>query len=162
MVQAIIADAARQKRRSGRGERLLAAIERYRSVLEKAESTMVNFDIWAPNILCTRGTQGIEYAWIDPERSFWGDPIADFVCLEFMTSLAKKKVSLAAYNAVTDRTITANQEETLRYAVAQGYLGLIMKVERYYRYTPHHFGWWRNALTARMLFKSAFGVLENS
>lgn len=55
---------------------------------------MVNFDIWWPNIICNRENGEIKYAWIDPERSFWGDRIADFVCLEYQKPLEKKKLPL--------------------------------------------------------------------
>ena len=81
---------------------------------------MVNFDIWWPNIICNRENGEIKYAWIDPERSFWGDRIADFVCLEYQKPLEKKKASLAAYNAVADEPIRVTREEKIRYAVMQG------------------------------------------
>lgn len=74
---------------------------------------MVNFDIWEPNILCTRTTASIDYAWIDPERSFWGDPIADFVCLEFLTPLKDKTVSLFAYNEVAQKPLSIGHEESI-------------------------------------------------
>lgn len=160
MVQAVLDDAARAGKRTKRGRRLLAAIDTHAAVLEKAPCAMVNFDIWPPNILCTREVGGIEYAWIDPERSFWGDPVIDFVCLEFGKPLARKTASLAAYNAVAAAPVQAGREETLRYAVGLGYLGLIMEVEKYYRYTPRHFGWWRNVLASAMLFAEAFKALE--
>ena len=160
MVSNIIQDAARLGKRTRRGERLLQAIDRYQSVLEKAECCMVNFDIWAPNILCIRGDQGIEYAWIDPERSFWGDRIADFVCLEMSKPLREKKKSLTAYNGISDHPVAATWEEEIRLAVAQGYLALIQEVEKYYRYTPWNQGWWLDVFSSRYFYNKAFGVLQ--
>lgn len=122
---------------------------------------MFNFDIWPSNILCRRVNGEIKYAWIDPERSFWGDRILDFVCLETAVPLADKKASLAAYNSVAEKPVVITEEEKIRYAVAQDYLGLIMETEKYFRYTPHHFGWWRNVFFSKWLFKAAFRVLEN-
>lgn len=160
MVSNTVQDAARLGKRTKRGERLLQSIDRYQSVLEKAECCMVNFDIWAPNILCIRGDQGIEYAWIDPERSFWGDRIADFVCLEMSKPLREKKKSLTAYNGISDHPVTATREEEIRLAVAQGYLALIQEVEKYYRYTPRNQGWWLDVFSSRYFYAKAFGVLK--
>lgn len=161
MIEALIKDCTEKNQKTSRGEKLLSYIDRYKSVLEKAECTMVNFDIWDPNILCKRENGTIKYTWIDPERSFWGDRIMDFVCLEMATPLAKKVQSLHAYNEVSSKPIQITKEEEIRYAVAQGYLGLIMETEKYYRYSPLHFGWWRNVFASAWLFKSAFGVLKN-
>ena len=160
MTENLLHDARAKGKRSKRGERLLCLEEKYRTVLSRAECTMVNFDIWAPNILCRRERDGIHYAWIDPERSFWGDKILDFVCLDATHSLEKKTGVLAAYNAAAKTPVTATREEQIRYAVGQGYLALIVEAEKYYRYTPHHFGWWRNVTAALYLYADAFRVLR--
>lgn len=160
MVQAELDDCAKKGKISRRGQRLLAYIDRYKTILKEAGCRMVSFDIWPPNILCEREGTGIRCAWIDLERGFWGDPIMDFVCLEMMTPLPDKRASLAAYNAAADEPVRVTPEECIRYAIAQGYLGVIMEVERYFRYTPRHFGWWRNALASAFLYKNAFAVLK--
>jgi len=160
MVYHIIRDCAEKGKKTVRGEKLLLFIDSHKAVLEKAECCMVNFDIWAPNILCRREDGSIKYAWIDPERSFWGDRTADFVCLEMTVPLADKKASLEAYNSVADKPIIVTKEEEIRYAVSQAYLGLIMEAEKYFRYTPFHFGWWRNVLVSKLLFKKSFEVLK--
>lgn len=160
MVQAAIKDCRRKGKGSRRGKKLLAYIDKYKNILEKAECSMVNFDIWAPNILCQREDSEIKYSWIDPERSFWGDRIADFVCLEVMTPLADKKISLKAYNEVSDRPVLATKEEKIRWAVAQAYLALIMETEKYYRYSLFHYGWWRNVSGADKFFIEACNVLD--
>lgn len=161
MIESLIADGKRQGRSSRRGERLLKYIDDYKGILKAVPCCMVNFDIWAPNILCTRTEAGIQYAWIDPERSFWGDAIWDFICLELFTPLAEKKESLRAYNEVTDLPVLATREERIRYAFAQAHMGLIMEIEKYYRYTPHHAGWWRNVFVSGFLFRHAFATLKN-
>ena len=160
MTQSLLDDCARVGKKSKRGKKLLAYIDRYQDILKKAECCMVNFDIWWPNIICSRENGAVKYAWIDPERSFWGDRIADFACLEWQKPLEQKKVSLAAYNAVADEPIRVTREEKIRYAVMQGYLGLIQEVEKYYRYTPTHFGWWRNVFSSAWFYQSAFGGLK--
>jgi len=159
MVKAVIADCNKKDRKTKRGSRLLALIEKHKAILEQAECTMVNFDLWPPNIICNRENDRMQYAWIDPERSFWGDRIMDFVCLEPMKPLKKKTISIEAYNLITDNLLKITNSEEIRYAVAQGYLALIFEVEKYYRYTPLHFGWWRNILFANIFYKAAFKCL---
>ncbi|MCC8023547.1 MAG: aminoglycoside phosphotransferase family protein [Clostridiales bacterium] len=159
IVSNLLKDCAAQGKRSRRGEKLLGYIDQKRTVLERAECCMVNTDIWAPNIICTRRDGGVEYAWIDPERSFWGDRMLDFLCLEMMKPLGEKKDSLAAYNAAAETPVLDTAENRIRYAVGQGYMGLVMEVEKYYRYTPSHFGWWRNVFASAWYFREAFKVL---
>jgi len=160
MVRMMLDDCARKGRRSKRGERLLAYIDQYTGVLRQAECCMVNSDLWPPNIVCKRENGAIHYAWIDVERSYWGDRVVDFVSLEMMAPLAEKKATLAAYNAAAEQPVLATEEEKIRYAVAQAYLGLAMETEKYFRYTPRHFGWWRDVFASKWLFARAFGVLD--
>lgn len=162
MVSAVLSDCSKKHRRSRRGEKLLSLLDRHREVFEKAPCYMVNFDLWAPNILCMREGGTLGYAWLDPERSFWGDRICDFVCLETMSPLAEKKASLAAYNSVAEEPVLATKDEQIRYAAALAYLALIMEVEKYYRYSLFHFGWWRNKAACTMFYKQAFSTLEHA
>lgn len=162
MIVNLIADAEKKHRKTARGVRLLSYVDKYRTILEKADCCMVNFDIWAPNILCQRLEDGsIRYHWLDPERSFWGDRIVDFVCLETMAPLPEKKLSLSAYNAVAEHPVLATREEQIRYGIALGYLALIMEVEKYYRYSPFHFGWWRNVGASSLFYSRALECLKN-
>ena len=156
MVIHLLEDAGKKRKKSKNGEKLLLDIECHKDLLERVEARMVNFDLWAPNILCQRKENGkIDYAWIDPERTFWGDLIADFVALEFPSDLPDKKATLEAYNSSAETPVVLSKEEQIRYAIAQGYLALIMEVEKHYRYTPFHFGWWRNRIVSRLLFTHA-------
>lgn len=160
MTSSLLGDCRLKRRRSRRGERLLREIDRFRAILERVPCCMVNFDIWEPNILVSRENGALRLGWIDPERSFWGDRMADFVCLDFFLPLGKKSAALAAYNSAADEPVLATPEETIRWAVMQAYLALIMETEKYYRYTPASYGWWRNMFAAGMLYRSAFGALR--
>ena len=161
MLENLICDAERVGKKSPKGKKLLTYAKKYESILKDVPSTMVNYDAWMPNMLCRRLKNGeIEIAWIDPERSFWGDRIFDFICLEFPKPLSKKTLSVRAYNEVSGQPILCSREECIRFAFAEGVMALIQEVEKYYRYTPHHFGWWRNVLSAAMLYKQAFRTLE--
>ncbi|MDD4311746.1 MAG: aminoglycoside phosphotransferase family protein [Eubacteriales bacterium] len=159
-VDQALSDCARKKRRSRRGERLLRSIERYRDLLLYLSASMVNFDIWPANIIVTRENDATQLSWIDPERSFWGDYMLDFVCFAFHRPLREKEELLAAYRAVAVCPISFTREQEIRFAIGQAYLALIMETEKYYRYSLFNFGWWRNVFACRFLYRAAFDVLE--
>lgn len=121
---------------------------------------MVNFDIWPANIIVQRENGELRLAWIDPERSFWGDRMLDFVCFAFHKPLCEKTELLADYNAAGPQPISLTREEEIRFAIGQAYLALIMETEKYYRYSLFNFGWWRNAFACRLLYRAAFAALE--
>lgn len=162
MAGSIVRDAAAMGKPCENGERMLSLIRAHRAVLEQAPCRMVNFDLWESNILCERTAEGIRYAWIDPERGFWGDPVMDFICFEFDKPLAGKQNSLLAYNQIAGRLLVPDRETEIRYAFAQAYLGIIMEVEKYYRYEPGDEGWSRNEQVCGFLFGSAFGKLKGA
>ncbi len=148
--------------RSKRGEKLLGYIDGYKDILKKAECRMVNYDIWMPNIIAKRIDGKIKYWWIDPERCFWGDRMADFLCLDMLVPDLKKKTdAVKAYNAIATEPVEINRETEIRYGVMMAYMGLLMETEKYYRYSPAHFGWWRNVFAGTFLFyKVGFGILK--
>lgn len=78
MIENLLADARRMGKTSRRGQRLLGYARQYRAVLAAAPCVMVNFDLWSSNILCHTVDGKTRFAWIDPERSLWGDPVLDF------------------------------------------------------------------------------------
>ncbi len=149
--------------RSKRGEKLLNYIDEYKEVLKKAKCRMVNYDIWMPNIIAKRIDGKIKYWWIDPERCFWGDRMADFICLDMMQpDLKQKTEAIAAYNSVAEEPVEVNRETEIRYGVMMAYMGLLMEAEKYYRYSPAHFGWWRNIFAGAMFFyKTGFDILKS-
>ncbi|MDE7328125.1 MAG: fructosamine kinase family protein [Clostridia bacterium] len=163
MTQNLIYDAKAVGHRSKRGNKLLGYIERYKEILKKADCSMVNFDLWSPNVICNTDELGFaSYAWIDPERTFWGDKIADFVALEFGKPIEGKLQSIEAYNGVADEPIAITTEIKIRYYVASAYLALIQEVEKYYRYSIFNYGWIRNVFSANYLFSKAFKFLDNA
>ncbi|MGD9910253.1 MAG: phosphotransferase family protein [Candidatus Izemoplasmatales bacterium] len=160
MVINVLDDAKKVGHPSKRGEKLLEFIKHYEILLKDVSATMVNFDLWPSNIMCHQANGKIHLAWIDPERSFYGDPLADFVCFEFLVPLDKKTKTLAMYNQVAEKKISAGQNEQIRYSFMVAYLGLIMEVEKYYRYTRSNPGWARNVLVSKLLYRRAFSVLN--
>ena len=160
MTEAMITDAAKMGQPCENGERMLRLIRKHTPVLNRADCRMVNFDLWEANIICTRKKDGFHYVMIDPERGYWGDPLMDFICFETDKPLKAKQASLQAYNQLAERPIAIGRDEEIRFAFAQAYLGVIMEVERYFRYVPGDEGWTRNDRVYKQLFSAAFSCLD--
>lgn len=163
MIKNLLHDAERAGKRSKNGERLLKYAHKYKDILISVPCSMVNYDLWDPNILCTKSENGdVNFSWIDPERSFWGDRIFDFLCLENpIARIGEKTESIKYYNEVSKTPLKLNRELEIRFAFAFGLIALIQEVEKYYRYTPQNFGWWRNIAGQITYYNRAFGVLKN-
>lgn len=163
IVEALISDCSDRGKKTRRGIKLLKYIDKNKEVLEKADCSLINFDAWEPNIFCIKENGEIKLAWIDPERCFWGDRIADFICMETAKlSMSKKTVSVKAYNKASKEPITVNAETEIRFAVMMCYLALIQEVEKYARYSPSMFGWWRNVFSSAMFYHAGFKQLRKS
>lgn len=147
---------------SKRGQKLLKYIDLHKDILMRAECSMVNYDLWMPNFITKRIDNDIKIWWIDPERSFWGDKMSDFVCFDyFEMSCRDRSWVLDAYNKVAKKPVTMNREEQIRYGVMLCFMGLIQETEKYYRYSIFNFGWIRNVITAGLLFyKKGFKFLK--
>ena len=140
------------------GERFLKCILKHKEMLSKVPCRMVNFDLWDSNVLYIDG----ELCWIDPERSFWGDPVADFITLGKgqKAPLTDKLHEIEIYNRYASEKISAAPDECIRYAVAVAYLALIEEVEKYVRYEPDEPNYIRNTVDARDMYDMAFSVME--
>lgn len=121
---------------------------------------MVNTDCWDSNIIAVKKNGVYDYVWIDPERSIWGDKILDFACLDAFTPLEDKKSVLKEYNSVAYKKVKPDEDEKIRYAFAKGMMALILQVEKYYRYTPLHKGWWRNVVASQICYSQALKALK--
>lgn len=158
----LLADAERAGKKSKNGCKLLEYAKKYRDILVSVPCCMVNYDLWDTNVICKADGENTVFQWIDPERSFWGDRIFDFICVENPIDLISKKTkSIKYYNEVSPCPIKPDRETEIRFAFAMGLLALIQETEKYYRYTPRHYGWWRNVSGQAVYYKRAFGVLKN-
>ncbi|MBN1776890.1 MAG: aminoglycoside phosphotransferase family protein [Clostridiales bacterium] len=160
MAEAMVKDAEAVGQSCENGEKTLRYIRKHAAVLDRVPCRMVNFDLWEANIICERTPDGFRHVMIDPERGYWGDPVMDFICFEFGKPLKEKKASLRIYNQLAEQPITIGRGKEIRFAFAQAYLGVIMEVERYYRYVPGDEGWTRNDRVCKLLFDGAFSCLE--
>lgn len=160
MASSLVADCNRLGYETPDGERFIRYIDKYRNLLEEVPCRMVNFDLWDSNILYNSNTGKI--CWIDPERCFWGDPVADFITLGpgQKVPLSAKSRDLEIYNEMAQERISLTDETQIRYALAVCYLALIEEVEKYVRYEPDHPNYIRNTVDSREMYNMAFSILE--
>lgn len=139
------------------GERFISYIDKHAEVLKNVSCRMVNFDLWDSNVLYKDG----KICWIDPERGFWGDPVADFITLGVgqKAPLSAKQKEIDVYNETAEEKIILSKETEIRYAMAVCYLALIEEVEKYVRYEPDEPNYIRNTVDAREMYDMAFGIL---
>ncbi|MCR4740816.1 MAG: aminoglycoside phosphotransferase family protein [Lachnospiraceae bacterium] len=140
------------------GEEFIRLIDMHEDVLRDAPCRMVNFDLWDSNVLYDNG----KLVWIDPERGFWGDPVADLITVGKgqKAPLSDKKKEIDIYNRTAAEKIGLNRNTEIRYACAVAYLALIEEVEKYVRYEPENPNYIRNTVDARDMYDMAFGVMR--
>ncbi|WP_026663253.1 aminoglycoside phosphotransferase family protein [Butyrivibrio proteoclasticus] len=139
------------------GEKFISYIDKHVKLLRSVPCRMVNFDLWDSNVLYNDG----KICWIDPERGFWGDPVADFITLGTgqKAPLSTKQKELDIYNETATEKIVLSKETEVRYALAVCYLALIEEVEKYVRYEPDEPNYIRNTSDAREMYDMAFAIL---
>lgn len=106
-------------------------VDRHLDVFEKVQTpVLVHFDLWEGNLLA----QGENItAILDTERAFYGDPVADFVALNFDIFDPENQPYLATYNRYAKDPIHLDETVLLRYNLFKTYLFMIMYVESDYR-----------------------------
>ena len=141
------------------GETFVRLIDKHEKLLRDVPCRMVNFDLWDSNVLYNEETGRI--CWIDPERGFWGDPVADFITLGpgQKAPLSAKQKELEIYNNLAQEKIHLTEETEIRYALAVCYLALIEEVEKYVRYEPDNPTYIRNTIDSREMYNMAFMLL---
>ena len=159
MASALVDDCKKLGYETPDGEKFIGLIDKHKALLETVPCRMVNFDLWDSNVLYNKETGKI--CWIDPERGFWGDPVADFITLGpgQKAPLSDKQKELDIYNEMADEKIILSDETSIRYALAVCYLALIEEVEKYVRYEPDHPNYIRNTKDARDMYDMAYEIL---
>ena len=160
MVLNLVNDCNRLGYETSNGRQLIKYIDLYKDILRKVPCCMVNFDLWDSNVLYNEG----QLVWIDPERSFWGNPIGDFITQGKgqKATLDEKKQEIEVYNQTAEVKLSVGREERIRYAIMVAYLALIEEVEKYVRYEPEDENYIRNTVDAKDMYDMAYSVLESS
>lgn len=112
---------------------ITAALERHAPLLDEvSEPMLVHFDLWDGNVFVRRGERGWEVVgFIDGERAFYGDPIAELVS---MVAFCGADEGAAVVDGFLGRPLTAAEE--LRLCMYRTYLWLILLVEIGVRHYP--------------------------
>lgn len=100
--------------------------------------SILHFDLWQGNIFIKDGKL---FSIIDFERTILGDPIGDFIHLDYMPAfdIHKNKYLIDGYNFVAKNKLSFNKNEMIRLYLMRVYLGLIAYVEPYYRFSKLNF-----------------------
>lgn len=159
MVENLINDCARLNKKCKKGTKLLEFIDMSKGILEKVEPIYTHYDIWDGNIFYKNTNGDIELTLIDTERGFWGDGIGDFVSIELMTALNKKK-SVLGYNKLVEKPISFTRDEMIRYYIMTAYLGLIVYTEKFARYKTWQSKYFINIVLSNIMLKQAFNGLK--
>lgn len=159
MVENLINDCARLNKKCKKGAKLLGYIDKSKAILESVESVYTHYDIWDGNIFYKRNNNDIELTLIDTERGFWGDGIGDFVSIEILTALNKKK-SVLGYNKIAEKPISFTRDEMIRYYIMTAYLGLIVYTEKFARYKTWQSKYFINIVLSNIMLKQAFNGLK--
>ncbi|MCC3761883.1 aminoglycoside phosphotransferase family protein [Glycomyces sp. TRM65418] len=126
MIADVLADAAEQGSPLPRpAEEIAALVAAERDLLDEVtRPALVHFDLWDGNVFVERAESGWRVeAFIDGERAFYGDPIAEIVSLSFGSA----EETAAAVDGFLGRELTAGEERRL--ALYRIYLMLILVVE---------------------------------
>lgn len=97
------------------------------------EPRLVDFDTWAGNIFLGHKDGVLDIAAIiDLERSFYGDPYADFIAAMFIFSDVEKEPDfISGYESITGEKLTIGESERKRMDLYRLYMSIIMHVETY-------------------------------
>lgn len=145
----------------------LPYLKRIRDTIEKHidefdaldKAVLTHFDLWPGNLIVKDGRL---HSIIDCERCMFGDPIGDFISLDYMAPIEKAvpKELLEGYNSVSLNKLTFNRNEKIRFYLMRLYLGLIVYTETYYRcskYSPEFIG---RLAFGRIVIRNALKQLE--
>lgn len=102
---------------------------------EVTTPVLVHFDLHDGNILVDAGDTAQITGIIDAERAFWGDPLADFVCLALLDDIHRDEEFLAAYREAGG-PVTLDGTSPVRLSLYRSYMYLIFLVEAGIRQYP--------------------------
>lgn len=124
-------------------DKIRAVIEKHSDAFDSLEKAhLVHFDLWPGNLIIKDSEL---YSIIDCERCMFGDPVGDFISLDYMAPFEKAvpKELIDGYNSIAENKLTFNKNELTRFYLMRLYLGLIVYIETYYRcskYSPEFIG----------------------
>lgn len=135
MVENVISDGAAKRARIPYLNKIKTLINKNLTVLDGVKRpSLIHFDLWAGNIMLNENNE--LNCLIDCERAMLGDPLGEFISLDYITpfSAEKNKSLIDGYNSLASEKLEFSRNEMIRLYLMRLYLGLIANVECYYRY----------------------------
>jgi len=94
--------------------------------------TLVDFDMWAGNVFLSYNDGYHISGVVDFERSFFGDPYADFVSAMMLFSDVEKEDEFCrGYGEISGQALVVTEDDRVRMDLYRLYLWIIMLVETY-------------------------------
>lgn len=152
MINNIIKDGKKVRCKIPCFDEIMNLIDKCSYVLDEIKSpSILHFDLWQGNIFVKDGKLS---SIIDFERTILGDPVGDFIHLDYIApfDMNENKSLLDGYNSVAKNNLSFNKNELIRFYLMRLYLGLIVCVETYYRmprFSKQFFG--RKAFAKKVL-----------
>jgi len=115
-------------------DQILMTVKEYRDVLaEVLEPTLVIYDMWAGNIFISENNVNTSITgFIDFERAFWGDPLADFTSATMIfDDVEQEREFIKGYEEQQQRPLSIGKSERIRMNLYKLYLALIIHIETY-------------------------------
>lgn len=135
MVNQIVRDAERVNCKIPYLSEALHMIDKAGFVFDEVKKpSVLHFDLWHGNIFVKDNQLS---AVIDFERTILGDPLGDFIHLNYLPpfDINKNKPLIDGYNSVANHKLSFNKNEMIRLYLMRVYLGLVACVEPYYRFS---------------------------
>jgi len=114
-------------------ERIDNLLKQYKDILNEIKKPhLVDFDLWAGNIMLTNRERPDIVGIFDFGNSFYGDPFAEFVtAIHLYKDVRDEKEFQKGYSEVTGRPFKVTKNDCIRMKLYQLYLDLILYVESY-------------------------------
>lgn len=135
MINNIIEDGKKANCKIPYSDEIMRMINKCEFALDEVKApSILHFDLWQGNIFIKDGKL---FAVIDFERTILGDPLGDFIHLNYLPpfDVDKNKSLIDGYNSVANNKLSFNRNELIRLYLMRIYLGLVAFVEPYYRFS---------------------------
>lgn len=160
MIDNIIEDAKKVRCNIPCFNEIMNLIDKCSYALDEVKTpSILHFDLWQGNIFVKDGRL---FSIIDFERTILGDPVGDFIHLDYIApfDFDKNKFLLDGYNSVAKNRLSFNNNELIRFYLMRLYLGMIAYVETYYRMTKFSVQFFAKKVFARKVLRSAVNELK--
>ncbi|MDE5996451.1 MAG: aminoglycoside phosphotransferase family protein [Eubacterium sp.] len=160
MVHNIIDDGKKARCKIPYFDEIMNLIDKCSYVLDEVKiPSILHFDLWQGNIFVKDGKLA---SIIDFERTILGDPVGDFIHLDYIApfNLDENKSLIDGYNSVAKNKLSFNKNELIRFYLMRLYLGMIVSVETYYRMPRFSVQFFGKKVFARKVLSSAVHELN--